>query len=152
MVEITARLVKDLRDKTGAGMMDCKKALNETGGDMVAAEDWLRAKGITKAAAKADRVAAEGLIGVALDGKSGAVVEVNSETDFVAKTDEFKSFVKNLAMHIAATRPLGIGREDVSEEVVKREEDIYRAQALEMGKPEKILDKIVKKPVKESPA
>jgi elongation factor Ts len=97
MAEITAKLVKDLRDKTGAGMMDCKKALNETDGDMAAAEDWLRAKGITKAAAKADRVAAEGLIGVALDGKSGAVVEVNSETDFVARNELFQASVKEIA-------------------------------------------------------
>ncbi len=97
MAEITAKLVKDLRDKTGAGMMDCKKALNETDGDMAAAEDWLRAKGITKAASKADRVAAEGLIGVALDGKSGAVVEVNSETDFVARNEIFQTAVKEIA-------------------------------------------------------
>lgn len=97
MAEITAKLVKELRDKTGAGMMDCKKALNETDGDMAAAEDWLRAKGITKAASKADRVAAEGLIGVALDGKSGAVVEVNSETDFVARNELFQTTVKEIA-------------------------------------------------------
>ncbi|MEJ2125401.1 MAG: translation elongation factor Ts, partial [Alphaproteobacteria bacterium] len=97
MAEITAQLVKELRDKTGAGMMDCKKALNETSGDMDAAVDWLRAKGITRAAAKADRVAAEGLIGVALDGKSGAVVEVNSETDFVARNEIFQAAVKEIA-------------------------------------------------------
>jgi elongation factor Ts len=97
MAEITAKLVKELRDKTGAGMMDCKKALNETDGDMAAAEDWLRAKGITKAASKADRIAAEGLIGVALDGKSGAVVEVNSETDFVARNEIFQAAVKEIA-------------------------------------------------------
>lgn len=97
MAEITAQLVKELRDKTGAGMMDCKKALNETQGDMEAAVDWLRAKGVVKAASKADRVAAEGLVAVALDGNAGAVVEVNSETDFVARNEEFQGMVKAIA-------------------------------------------------------
>lgn len=97
MAEITAQLVKELRDKTGAGMMDCKKALGETKGDMEAAVDWLRAKGVVKAASKADRVAAEGLVAVSLDGKTGAVVEVNSETDFVARNEEFQGTVKAIA-------------------------------------------------------
>jgi elongation factor Ts len=97
MANITASLVKDLRDKTGAGMMDCKKALNETGGDMEAASDWLRKTGLLKAAKKSGRIAAEGLIGVAVGGDAGALVEVNSETDFVARNDEFKAFVKSAA-------------------------------------------------------
>src|ERR1043165_9927676 len=97
MAEITASLVKDLRDKTGAGMMDCKSALKETNGDMEAAIDWLRKKGLSKAAKKAGRVAAEGLIGVAVGGDAGALVEVNSETDFVARNDQFKDFVKSAA-------------------------------------------------------
>ena len=97
MANITANMVKDLRDKTGAGMMDCKKALTETGGDMEAAVDWLRKKGLAKAAKKAGRVAAEGLVGVAVDGDAGALVEVNSETDFVARNDEFQDFVKRAA-------------------------------------------------------
>ena len=95
MANITASMVKDLRDKTGAGMMDCKNALNETGGDMEAAIDWLRKKGISKAAKKAGRAAAEGLVGIAVDGKSGVLLEVNAETDFVARNDEFKTFVKD---------------------------------------------------------
>src|SRR5580693_9838886 len=97
MANITASMVKDLRDKTGAGMMDCKTALSETGGDMEAAIDWLRKKGISKAAKKAGRAAAEGLIGIAVAGNAGALVEVNAETDFVARNDEFKSFVKTAA-------------------------------------------------------
>jgi elongation factor Ts len=145
MAEVNAIMIKELRTRTNAGIMDCKESLNETGGDMEKAIDLLRKKGLATALKRAGRDTSEGAIGsyIHAGGKIGVLVEVNSETDFVAKTDEFKAFVKNLAMHIAATRPLGIGREDVSEEVVKREEEIYRAQALEMGKPEKILDKIV---------
>jgi elongation factor Ts len=145
MVEISAPMIKELRTRTNAGVMDCKEALKEAGGDMEQAVDFLRKKGLATALKRAGRETSEGLIHsyIHTGGKIGVLVEVNCETDFVAKTDEFKAFVKNLAMHIAATKPLGIRREDIHEEVVQREEEIYRAQATEMGKPEKILDKIV---------
>ena len=145
MVEISAPMIKELRTRTNAGVMDCKEALKEAGGDMEQAVDFLRKKGLATALKRAGRETCEGLIHsyIHTGGKIGVLVEVNCETDFVAKTDEFKTFVKNLAMHIAATKPLGIRREDIHEEVVQREEEIYRAQATEMGKPEKILDKIV---------
>jgi elongation factor Ts len=145
MVEISAPMIKELRTRTNAGVMDCKEALKEAGGDMEQAVDFLRKKGLATALKRAGRETSEGLIHsyIHTGGKIGVLVEVNCETDFVAKTDEFKTFVKNLAMHIAATKPLGIRREDIHEEVVQREEEIYRAQATEMGKPEKILDKIV---------
>ena len=145
MVEISAPMIKELRTRTNAGVMDCKEALKEAGGDMEQAVDFLRKKGLATALKRAGRETSEGLIHsyIHTGGKIGVLVEVNCETDFVAKTDEFKTFVKNLAMHIAATKPLGIRREDIHEEVVQREEEIYRAQATEMGKAEKILDKIV---------
>jgi len=145
MEEISAQMIKELRARTNAGVMDCKEALKEAGGDMEQAVDFLRKKGLATALKRAGRETSEGLIHsyIHTGGKIGVLVEVNCETDFVAKTDEFKTFVKNLAMHIAATKPLGIRREDIHEEVVQREEEIYRAQATEMGKPEKILDKIV---------
>lgn len=145
MVDISAQMIKELRSRTHAGVMDCKEALQDAGGDMEKAVDYLRKKGLATALKRAGREASEGLIHsyIHTGGKIGVLLEVNCETDFVAKTDEFAMFVKNLAMHIAAARPLGIRREDISEEVLKREEEIYRAQALEMGKPEKILDKIV---------
>lgn len=145
MVEVNANMIKELRVRTNSGIMDCKEALQEAGGDMEKAIDLLRKKGLATALKRAGRETSEGAINsyIHLGGKIGVLVEVNCETDFVAKTDEFKAFVKNLAMHIAATNPLGVGREDVSKEVVKREEEIYRAQAIEMGKPDKILDKIV---------
>ncbi len=145
MAEISAQMVKELRARTNAGILDCKEALQEAGGDIEKAVDLLRKKGLATALKRAGRQTSEGVINsyIHAGGKLGVLVEVNCETDFVAKTDEFKEFTKNLAMHIAATKPLGIGREDISEEVVKREEEIYRQQALEMGKPEKILDKIV---------
>lgn len=145
MVEISAPMIKELRTRTNAGVMDCKEALKEAGGDMEQAVDFLRKKGLATALKRAGRETSEGLIHsyIHTGGKIGVLVEVNCETDFVAKTDEFKTFVKNLTMHIAATKPLGIRREDIHEEVVQREEEIYRAQATEMGKPEKILDKIV---------
>jgi elongation factor Ts len=144
-VEISAKMIKELRTRTNAGVLDCKEALKESGGDMEQAVDFLRKKGLATALKRAGRETSEGLIHsyVHTGGKIGVLVEVNCETDFVAKTDEFKEFVKNLAMHIAAARPLGIRREDIPAEVVQREEEIYRAQAAEMGKPEKILDKIV---------
>jgi elongation factor Ts len=145
MVEVSAQMIKELRTRTHAGVMDCKEALQEAGGDMEKAVDFLRKKGLATALKRAGRETSEGLIHsyIHTGGKIGVLVEVNCETDFVGKTDEFHTFVKNLAMHIAAARPLGIHREDVPEAVVRREEEIYRAQAIEMGKPEKILDKIV---------
>ena len=145
MEEISAQMIKELRARTNAGVMDCKEALKEAGGDMEQAVDFLRKKGLATTLKRAGRETSEGLIHsyIHTGGKIGVLVEVNCETDFVAKTDEFKTFVKNLAMHIAATKPLGIRRKDIHEKVVQREEEIYRAQATEMGKPEKILDKIV---------
>ncbi|MES0350433.1 MAG: translation elongation factor Ts [Desulfobacteria bacterium] len=145
MVDINAQMIKELRSRTHAGVMDCKEALQEASGDMEKAVDFLRKKGLATALKRAGRETSEGLIHsyIHTGGKIGVLVEVNCETDFVAKNDEFSTFVKNLAMHIAAAGPLGIRREDIPEQVVQREEDIYRAQAIETGKPEKILDKIV---------
>ena len=144
-MEISASMVKDLREKTGAGMMDCKKALSETGGNFEKAVDYLRQKGLATAAKRAGRIASEGRIGsyVHAGGKIGVMVEVNCETDFVAKTDDFQAFAKDIAMHIAASNPLFIRREDVTPDILEREREIYRAQARETGKPEKIIDKIV---------
>jgi elongation factor Ts len=138
-------MVKDLREKTGAGMMDCKKALSETGGNFEKAVDYLRQKGLATAAKRAGRIASEGRVGsyVHAGGKIGVIVEVNCETDFVAKTDDFQAFAKDIAMHIAASSPLYIRRENVPPEVLAREREIYGAQALEAGKPAKIVDKIV---------
>ncbi len=145
MAEISAQMIKELRTRTNAGVMGCKEALKEASGDMEQAVDFLRKKGLAMALKRSGRQTSEGLIYsyIHTGGKMGALVEVNCETDFVARTDEFKAFVKNLAMHIAATRPLGIRKEDIPEEVLRREEEIYRAQATETGKPEKILNKIV---------
>ncbi len=145
MVEISAQMIKQLRTRTNAGVMDCKEALTEAGGDLEKSVDFLRKRGVAIALKRAGRETSQGFIQsyIHTGGKIGVLVEVNCETDFVAKTDEFKAFVKNLAMHIAATKPLGIRAEDISEEVIQREKEIYRAQAEEMGKPEKILDKIV---------
>ena len=145
MAAISAQMIKELRKRTNAGVLDCKEALKDADGDMEKAVDYLRKKGLATALKRAGRETSEGLIHsyIHTGGKIGVLVEVNCETDFVAKTDEFRSFVKNLAMHIAATRPLGIRREDIPEQVIRREEEIYRAQAAETGKPEKILDKIV---------
>jgi len=144
-VEVSANMVKDLREKTGAGMMDCKKALAETGGDFQKALDYLRQKGLATAAKRAGRVASEGRIGAYIHagGKIGVMVEVNSETDFVAKTDDFQAFAKDIAMHIAASNPTYIRREEVTAEVLEREKEIYRAQARDAKKPEKVIDKIV---------
>ncbi|MBW2566131.1 MAG: translation elongation factor Ts [Deltaproteobacteria bacterium] len=138
-------MIKELRSRTHAGVMDCKEALQEASGDTEKAVDFLRKKGLATALKRAGRETSEGLIHsyIHTGGKIGVLVEVNCETDFVAKNDEFSTFVKNLAMHIAAARPLGLRREDIPEKVVQREEDVYRAQAIETGKPEKILDKIV---------
>lgn len=145
MSTISATMVKELREKTGAGIMDCKGALAECDGDMSQAIDFLRKKGLATAAKRAGRAMTEGIIEsyIHMDNKLGVLVEVNCETDFVAKNDDFKEFAKNIAMHIAATNPVGIRPEDVPEETLNREKEIYRGQVLEMGKPEKIADKIV---------
>ncbi len=144
-MEISVELVKDLRQRTGAGIVDCKKALQESKGNVEAAIDYLRKKGLAMAAKKAGRIASDGLISsyIHAGGKMGVLVEVNCETDFVAKTEEFQNFVKNIAMHIAAANPQYIRREEIPEEILKKEREIYRTQALEAGKPEKIIDKIV---------
>ncbi|HEY7213013.1 MAG TPA: translation elongation factor Ts [Thermoanaerobaculia bacterium] len=145
MAEITAQMVKELRERTGAGMMDCKNALTETGGDLDAAVDALRKKGLAAAAKKAGRVTAEGAVGsyIHAGGKIGVLVEVNCETDFVARTDQFQELVRDIAMHIAAADPRFVRREEVTPEVLEYERAIFREQALASGKPEKILDRIV---------
>lgn len=145
MSGVSAAMVKELREKTGAGMMDCKEALAECGQDMEKAVAFLRKKGLATAQKRAGRSMSEGLIEsyIHTNGKIGVMVEINCETDFVAKNDDFKDFVRNIAMHIAASGPQGIAPEDVPAEVIEKEREIYRAQALEMGKPENIVDKIV---------
>ena len=145
MTEINATMVKQLRDKTGAGMMDCKKALSECDGNMEKAVDFLRKKGLATAQKRAGRAMTEGTIQsyIHMGGKLGVLVEVNCETDFVARNDDFKEYTKKIAMHIAASNPLGIKPEDIPEDTIKKEKEIYRAQALEMGKPQKVVDKIV---------
>lgn len=142
---ITAALVKELREKTSAGMMDCKKALTETNGDFEKAVDWLRTKGLSKAAKKADRVAAEGLVGsyIHAGGRIGVLVEVNSETDFVARNEEFQSFVRDVAMHIAAINPTYLKIDEIPEEDVEKEKSVLRAKALEEGKKAEFLEKIL---------
>jgi elongation factor Ts len=144
LMEITAQMVKELREQTGAGMMDCKNALKEAKGDMEKAVEILRKKGVAKAEKKASREAKDGLIHAYIHpgGKLGVLVEVNCETDFVAKTDDFLEFVHNVAMHIAASNPMAIEREKVSAEVVDREMRLYKEQAAESGKPENIVEKI----------
>ncbi|MFH1146406.1 MAG: translation elongation factor Ts [Pseudomonadota bacterium] len=144
-MEISAKAIKDLRDKTNAGIMDCKMALQESRGDMEKAITCLRKKGLAIAVKRAGRAMTEGVIQayVHAGNKIGVLVEVNCETDFVAKTEQFQEFAKNVAMHIAAANPLCLRREDVSPEVLEKEKEIYRAQAIEAGKPEKVLDKIV---------
>lgn len=138
-------MVKELRDKTNAGMMDCKKALQDTGADMEKAVDLLRQKGLAKALKRAGREAMEGVIHAYIHGggRIGVLVEVNCETDFAAKSEDFIEFVRNLGMHIAATNPLGIAREDIPQDIVDRERSICLAQARESGKPENILEKMV---------
>jgi elongation factor Ts len=142
---ISAESVKTLRARTGAGIMDCKEALAETSGDMEKAIEHLRKKGIATAQKRAARATSEGVVQsyIHLGGKIGVIVEVNCETDFVAKTDDFKEFAKNIAMHIAASRPLGIVPEDIPQTVIEKEKEIYRHQARETGKPENMLEKIV---------
>jgi elongation factor Ts len=144
MAEVSAQMVKELREKTGAGLMDCKKALAETSADFAKAEDWLRKKGITGAAKKSGRVAAEGLVGTYVHGgKIGVLVEVNCETDFVARNEDFQELVKDLAMQIAATAPQYVRREEVPADVVEREKDVHRTQLKEQKKPEAIIEKIL---------
>jgi elongation factor Ts len=137
--------VKQLRERTGAGIMDCRKALAETKEDMEAAVEWLRRKGIARSAKFAEKKAGEGAVHAYIHpgGRIGVIVEVNCETDFVARTDDFKNLVNDLALQIAATAPLGLAREDVPKEVLEKEKDIYRSMALAEGKPEKVLDKII---------
>ncbi|WP_341408215.1 translation elongation factor Ts [Acetobacterium bakii] len=140
-----AKLVKELRAKSGAGMMDCKKALVETDGNIEEAMSFLREKGLAATNKKSGRIAAEGIVEsyIHMGGKIGVLVEVNVETDFVAKTDGFKTFVKDVAMHIAASNPLYISKEEVPAGEIEKEKEILRAQALNEGKPEKIVDKMV---------
>jgi len=143
-MEISADVVKKLREKTGVGLMDCKEALRAADGDMEKAVDFLREKGLAKLAKRTGRAATEGSISsyIHTGGKVGAMAEVNCETDFVAKTDEFQAFVKDVVMQITASNPSYIRREDIPSEVLEREKTIYRNQARDSGKPEKILDKI----------
>jgi len=145
VANVSAAQVKELREKTGAGMLDCKKALTETDGNLEKAIEFLREQGLASAAKKAGRVAAEGVVEsyIHAGGRIGVLVEVNCETDFVAKTDEFRSMCRDIAMHIAASRPEYLRREDISEEVVTRETEIFRQQTLNEGKPEAVVDKIV---------
>ena len=144
-MEISAALVRELREKTGAGMMDCKKALLESAGDMEKAVDYLRQKGLVLASRKESRTAAEGLVGSYIHGggKIGVLVELNCETDFVVRTPEFQGLLKNVAMQIAAANPRYIRREDVPADELERERQIYHQQAIESGKPEKVVDKIM---------
>ena len=143
-MKISASLVKELREKTGAGMLDCKNALVETNGDIEKAVDFLREKGLASAAKKSSRIASEGLVDSYIHGgRIGVIVEVNSETDFVAKTEEFKEFVKDMAMQVAASNPKYVSREDVPAEEVEREREVLIAQALNEGKPEALVNKMV---------
>lgn len=144
-MNITSQMVKELRDKTNAGMMDCKKALSETGGDLEKAVDLLRQKGLVVAQKRAGRATREGIIQAYIHagGKLGVMVEVACETDFVAKTDDFKDFARDIAMHVAASSPVSISREEVPAELIAREGEIYKKQALDSGKPANIVDKMV---------
>jgi len=145
MTEISATLVKELREKTGTGMMDCKQALSASGGDMTKAIEFLRKKGLATAQKRAGRATSEGTIAtyIHMGGKLGVMVEVNCETDFVAKNEAFQECAKNIAMHIAASNPIGVRPEDVPPETIAKEKEIYAAQARETGKPEKVIEKIV---------
>lgn len=144
-MNITSQMVKELRDKTSAGMMDCKKALNETNGDMEKAVDLLRQKGLAVAAKRAGRATSEGVIATYIHGggKLGVMVEVGCETDFVAKNESFNEFAKDVAMHIAASSPVSVTREEIPAEVIAREKEIYIQQAIESGKPANIAEKMV---------
>ncbi|MCK5542643.1 MAG: translation elongation factor Ts [Desulfobacterales bacterium] len=145
MVEITALMVKELRDRTGSGMMDCKNTLVETEGDVEKAIELLRKKGLAKAAKRSGRATSEGVIYsyIHAGSKLGVLLEINCESDFVAKTDAFLEFAKNVAMHIAASNPIGISEEDISKDLIETEREVYKALALKEGKPENIIDKIV---------
>ena len=145
MAQISASMVKELRERTKAGMMDCKKALQECDGDMEKAVAWLRQKGLAVAAKRAGRATSEGVVQcyIHAGNKLGAMVEVNCETDFVAKNEDFIEFAKELAMHVAAANPVCLSREDVPQELLEKEKEIYANQARESGKPEHIIDKIV---------
>ncbi|MFF2482619.1 translation elongation factor Ts [Paenibacillus sp. NPDC058071] len=142
---VSASAVKELRERTGAGMLDCKKALDETNGDITKAIELLREKGLSAAANKAGRIATEGVVEsyIHAGGRIGVLVEINCETDFVAKTDQFRAFAKDIAMHIAASNPKFVKREEVPGDELEKEKEILRAQALNEGKPEKIVDKMV---------
>jgi len=144
-MSISAKDVKALRDRTGAGMMDCKKALTETDGDIEAAIDFLRAKGAAKAAKRAEKSANEGTIGsyVHFDNRTAVIVELNCETDFVAKTDDFQGLAKQIALHIASQAPVSVSPEDLPEDVVARERKVYEEQVKEQGKPDNIASKII---------
>ena len=144
-MELNAAIVKELREKTGAGFMDCKKALAETGGNLDKAVDYLRQKGLAAVAKKADRVAADGAVGAYVHpgGKIGVLVEINCQTDFVARTTEFQTLLKDVAMQIAAASPRYVKREEVPGDEIEKEREIYRRQALESGKPEKVIEKII---------
>lgn len=142
---VTAEMVKDLRERTGAGMMECKKALTETDGNIEKAIEFLRERGLAAAAKKSGRIAAEGLVDSYIhgDGRIGVLVEVNSETDFVSRNEEFKAFVKDIAMQIAATSPMCVRREEVDPQILEKEKEILKAQALNEGKPAAIVEKMV---------
>jgi elongation factor Ts len=142
---VSLELVKQLRDRTGAGIMNCRQALEESGGDLDAALEYLRKKGVAKATKLISRKAGEGLVHAYIHpgGRIGALVEINCETDFVARTDEFKDLANNIALQVAATGPLTLTREEVEDGVLEKEREIYRSQALEEGKPEKVIDRIV---------
>ena len=142
---ITAKMVKELRELTNAGMMDCKKALTECAGDMEKAGEYLRKKGIASASKKEGRTTSQGIVGsyIHMGGKVGVLVEVACETDFVARTDDFQEFVHNVAMHIAAASPVAVTREEVDPSLIEKEKEIYRGQMQEQGKPAEMIDKIV---------
>ena len=144
-MSVSATMVKDLREKTSAGMLDCKKALEETKGDFEKAIDWLRQKGLSNAGKKAGRVASEGVVEAYIhgEGRIGVLLEVNSETDFVARNPGFRDFVKNVALHIAATNPIAVSPEEVAAETVERERQVLMAKAREQGKKEEMIGKIV---------
>jgi len=145
MAAVTAKLVKELRDKTAAGMMDCKKALDATEGDIEKASEWLRTKGLAQAGKKASRVAAEGAVKsyIHMGGKIGVLLEVNCETDFVSRGDDFQNFCSDIAMHIAAANPSYVNRTEVPEDSIAKERTLFEAEIREQGKPEKIIGKIV---------
>jgi elongation factor Ts len=144
-MSVSADMVKKLREKTGAGMMDCKKALEKSGGDLNKATDYLREQGLTQAAKKASRIAKEGIIYSYIHpgDKLGVLLELNCETDFVARTEDFKLLAKDIAMQIAATNPLVVSRSDLRPEIIEKEKEIYKTQAINEGKPEKIIERIV---------